>query len=292
MRHYFLGLAANYSRKERLAHTFAIGLEKDRRELKRYLQERYGGETILAKNGRSALAMALMAYFEPGDAVMVNGFTCYAVFEAIKYAKLKPVFVDIDTKDLNAKFTEYDIKQNDNIKGIIIQNTFGNPVDIESLEKFAKQHGLVIIEDLAHSAGIKYPDGREAGTVGAAAVFSFGKDKSIDTISGGAVVFRHPCYTTKGAPRFLPKKHEPSLRPKASDTLRARFYPLFGAVARGLSYVHLSSCWVNLLLKIHWIEKSADNKLDLERKISKFEAKVALRQFKNLTINLFSSDIF
>ena len=36
------------------------------------------------------------------------------------------------------------------------------------------------------------------------------------------------------------------------------------------------------LVKIHWVEKSADNKLDLERKIAKFEAKLALRQLKEL----------
>ena len=36
------------------------------------------------------------------------------------------------------------------------------------------------------------------------------------------------------------------------------------------------------LVKIHWVEKSADNKLDLTRKISKFEAKLALEQFKKL----------
>ena len=37
------------------------------------------------------------------------------------------------------------------------------------------------------------------------------------------------------------------------------------------------------LVKIHWVEKSADNRLDLERKISKFEAKLALEQIKSLS---------
>ena len=39
---------------------------------------------------------------------------------------------------------------------------------------------------------------------------------------------------------------------------------------------------MRLLVKIHWVEKSADNKLDLTRKISKFEAKLALGQLKAL----------
>ena len=157
--------------------------------------------------------------------------------------------------------------------GIIIQNSLGDPVDIVSIEKFAKQHNLTIIEDLAHCAGVKYTDGREAGTVGAAAALSFGKDKSIDTISGGAVVLRDPCETVIKAPSKLPK---------ISDTLRARFYPLFGAIARGLSYIKLGGAFMRCLVKIHWVEKSADNKLDLERKIAKFEARLALKQLKNL----------
>ena len=276
MKHYFLGLAANYSRKERLAHTFVIGRERDRGALQRFLTQKYRGETILTKNGRSALAIALKAYFQPGDGVIVNGFTCYAVYEAIKAAGLTPIWADISSEDLNfnvdtleSAFSVADV----NPKGIIIQNSLGNPIDIVAIEKFAKRHDLVIIEDLAHSVGVKYPDGREAGTVGAAAVLSFGKDKSIDTISGGAVILRGPCKNVSKAPNKLPK---------ISDTLRARFYPLFGAIARGLSHIHMSGAFIGVLLKIHWIEKSADNKLDLGRKIAKFEAKMALKQLKNI----------
>ena len=281
MRHYLLGTAANYTRKGRLAHTFVIGRERDRGALQRFLTQKYGGQTILTKNGRSALALALTAYFEPGDAVIVNGFTCYAVYEAIKAARLVPVWADISKKDLNFNTSTLEevILQakkpgnNTTVKGIIIQNSLGNPVDITKIEKVAKKYNLVMIEDLAHCAGVRYYDGREAGTVGAAAVLSFGKDKSIDTISGGAVVLRNPCNTAI---------EEPSKLPKISDTLRARFYPLFGAMSRTLSYVHLGGVWMRVLVKIHWVEKSADNKLDITRKIAKFEAKMALGQLKRL----------
>ena len=271
-KHYFLGSAANY--KGRLwAHTFAVGLEKDRGALQRFLSQKYSGEAILTKNGRSALALALKAYFEPGDAVIVNGFTCYAVYEAVKAAGLVPIWADINKENLNFDIESLKHILEDKIKGIIIQNSLGNPVDITAIEKFAKRHNLTIVEDLAHCVGVEYIDGREAGTVGAAAALSFGKDKSIDTISGGAVILRHPCKSAIKAPSKLPK---------VSDTLRARFYPLLGTISRGLSYIHLGGIWMRCLVKIHWVEKSADNKLDLERKIAKFEAKLALKQLKEL----------
>ncbi len=304
MKHYFLGMAAEYADGRWLKHLFTCGRRKDLEALKRFLTRKYKGEAILCKNGRSALALALKAYFEPGDAVLVNGFTCYAVYEAVKAAGLKPVFVDVSKDDLNftvetltnaatgrlevvcdngsklaseplGRGRERSGPRDDRscIRGIIVQNTLGNPVDIEAIEKFAKEYGLTIIEDLAHCAGVRYADKREAGTVGAACVLSFGKDKAIDTISGGALVLRDPC------------KHEikaPRKSPKPSDHLRARFYPMFGAMCRSLTYVGLGGGLMRALVKIHWVEKSADNRLSLEERLSKFEAKLALEQLRDL----------
>ncbi len=300
---YFLGLAAGFSRTARLEHTFCVGREKNRQELARYLERKYGGgvgaedkekaagtdknsratvserpknvgpRAILCKNGRSALCLALQAYFDRGDKVIVNGFTCYAVVEAVKKAGLTPVFADISHENLNFNAETLE-KVADGARGIIIQNSLGNPVDILAIEKFAQGQNMILIEDLAHAAGRKYRDGREMGTVGAATVLSFGKDKAIDTVSGGAVILQGPCKNTITAPLKLPK---------LSDHLRARFYPLLGAICRGLTRVHLGGVLMRGLVKIHWVEKSADNRLDLERKISKFEAKLALKQLKSLS---------
>ena len=277
MKRYFLGLAAHYSTARVWQHTFTIGRKQDVIELEDYLVQRYGDnsfdtEAILCKNGRSALCLALKAYFKPGDKILVNGFTCYAVYEAIKEAGLKPVFVDINMDDLNFDMESLSERLGD-AKGIIVQNSLGNPVDIKKIEKLAEEHELKIIEDLAHSAGRKYPDGREIGTVGAATVLSFGKDKSIDTVSGGAVILRDPIVNKVG---------KPNESPRPSDHLRARFYPVFGAICRGLMVVRLGGLLMRLLVKIHWVERSADNKLDLNRKISRFEARLALKQLREM----------
>lgn len=400
MRRYFLGLAAGFSAHEAWRHATTKGTDKDCCDLRDYLSEKYQGRAILTKNGRSGLALALMAYFDPGDAVMVNGFTCYAVYEAVRAAGLTPVWVDINKEDLNfdmstisAAWERWEKQREANggednrggtknnrenvesnrgeaknnrgdsvgeIKGIIVQNTLGNPVDMSTIEKFAKKHKLLIIEDLAHCVGVMYPDGREAGTVGVATALSFGKDKRIDATSGGAVIMRekskYPVKAAAGlAERYQNRREErkteakrasagarqanagvgqmdtgaeqldagaeqvktgveqvntgveqgrnrgeaktaadldqpvtrgnltePYKPPVPHDMVRARLYPLFGLVARGLSYVHLGTPWMWLLLKLHWVERSADNRLDVQRKIAKFEAKAALAQLKKL----------
>lgn len=275
---YFLGLAANYSRRARLRHFFSFGKTKHYRELEALLRHKYGGEVVLTKNGRSALAMAMRAYFNKGDAVLVNGFTCFAVYEAAKAAGITPVFVDIEKTTLNfsTKTLRDALKRAKQsgltVRGVVIQNTLGNPVDIEEIQVFAKSHNLEIIEDLAHCAGVRYANDIEAGCIGAATVLSFGKEKAVDCVSGGALILRHPCKHAIQAPEKLPK---------LSDHLRARFYPTLGALCRTLTHIHLGGVLMRLLLKIHFVERSADNRLDLTRKISKFEAKMATAQIKN-----------
>lgn len=275
MKRYYLGLNAHGPKAFRTL--FIRGRTRDLRELSEFLAGKFTGAPMLAKNGRSALAIALKSYFNGGDKIIVCGFTCHAVYEAVVAAGMTPVFADIDEKDLN-----FDVETLSALlksttgrgaKGLIVQNTLGNAVDMEKIEKFAKEHDLLIIEDLAHSAGVKYFDGRLTGTVGAATALSFGKDKSINAISGGAVILRTPV------------KHEieaPDKIPQFSDYLRARFYPLFCAMCRGLNGVHLGGVLMRILIRIHFVERSADNRLDLKRRLPRFEARMALEQLKKL----------
>ena len=268
---YYLGLASRI--KNWRAHVFCRGRESDVEALEEALASKYGGKALAVKNGRSALTMALKAYFNSGDKVIVNGFTCYAVVEAVRAAGLKIVYADINRDDLNPDIETLEAVVDDDCAGILVQNSLGNMVDMRAIERFAGKHGLLIIEDLAHSAGRKYPDGREAGTVGMATVLSFGKDKAIETVSGGAVVFRYPYKRETRAPEMLPDW---------SDRLRARFYPMFAAWCKTLNYLHLGGVLMRILLRIHFVERSADNALDLTRKIAPFEAKLALSQLSEL----------
>ena len=294
-RKYFLGLNTNGPKVYETL--FSCGSSKNLRDFNELLAGKYQGAPMLTKNGRSALTIALKSYFEPGDKIIVNGFTCYAVYEAVIKAGMTPIFADISEEDLNfntvtleklwtgpaAASSPTETKVSAGVpqaaspvhvpRGIIIQNSLGNTIDIEAMEKFAKKHGLVLIEDLAHSAGARYPDGREVGTVGAATVLSFGKDKSINTITGGAVILRAP---------IKHKIEAPFKAPQISEVLRARFYPLFCAVCRGLNYIHLGGPLMRFLILTHQVEKSADSKLDLARRPPKFVAKLAMKQVKNI----------
>lgn len=273
---YFLGEASNY-RGRTLRHFFAIGSKTHSDSLKSHLSTRYHAEKsniFLMHSGRSALCLALKTLVPKGSAVLVNGFTCHAVVEAVKSAHLTPVFADIEPTTLN--FSTNTLKKaqksHQNIKAIILQNTFGNPLDIAEIEKFAKKNSLIIIEDMAHCVGRFYRDGREIGTVGHAAAFSFGKGKSIDTITGGALILRTPNISI----------NFPELHPRLSDTLRARWYPVFGVFLRASFHLHLNKFLAGALIHLHFIERSADTRLDLTHRLSHWQARLALDQFTSL----------
>ena len=276
----FLGAASNYKGKV-LHHLFTFGRKKDSESLKSYLAGALNTEVknvYLTTNGRSALCLALKSLIPENSEVVLNGFTCRAVLVAIREANCTPVFADIDEKTLNysPETLENLLKTHKNIKAFIIQNTLSNIVDIKKFETIAKKYDLKLIEDLAHCTGYKYPDGRLAGSVGDAAALSFGKGKTLDTITGGALVIRSD---TISEPK-TPKK-----RPKFAQNYRARKYPFFGVLIRASFSLHLYKFVTGTLLKLHLIERSADAPLDLSRRPAHWQSKLALEQLENMPKN-------
>lgn len=70
---------------------------------------------------------------------------------------------------------------------LVLQHTFGIPIDLERALAFAERHGLVVIEDCVHSLGTRYQS-RPVGGFGRAAFFSSEETKTISTTMGGMIV--------------------------------------------------------------------------------------------------------
>lgn len=294
---FFLGQAANY-RGRVFSHLFATGSKKDFDALKAHLAARYKvslDSVYLYHNGRSALSQGLKTVVpkkngeHPG--ILITSLTCYAVVEAVKNAGFTPIFADIDPKTLhfNGETIEKAFKKHKDIRAVIVQNNLGYPADIKSIKTAVRKHNIVLVEDLAHCAGISYGDGKEAGLIGDFAILSFGKGKSIDTISGGALVIRSKEITYIERGRYKTKEvklpKEPTKKPKFGDRFRDRFYPLFGAMIRGLYFFRLGRLFTSFLIKTHQIKRSADADLDPKVRLTYWQAKLALKQLENLPKN-------
>lgn len=163
-------------------------------KLQDMLRDHYGAaDVVLTNRGREAIVLILRNLQLPeGSYVAITGYTCYVVYEAVVAAGLQPYFIDIAKNDLNFNMQSLKaaLAKEPAIKAVLIQNTLGLPADIVSIEKLCEEQGAFLIEDLAHSAGLTYADGREAGTVGVATALSFSQNKMIDASAGGAALFR------------------------------------------------------------------------------------------------------
>jgi perosamine synthetase len=111
-----------------------------------------------------------------------------------------------------------------------VQHTFGIPAAIADIKALAVKHNLYVIEDLAHGFGASYR-GRSVGTYGDAAILSFGRDKVISSVFGGAIVTARPDLTA--ALTALQIKLAPAPRWWVAQQL---FHPLAFAVISPLYF--------------------------------------------------------
>lgn len=164
----------------------------DRAALKRDLKDRYEYEASLFFSGREALLALLRTFDLPaGSEVIVQGFTCIVVPNAIGAAGLRPVYADIDPGTLNMTPETVAAVASPRTRAVICQHTFGIPSPAHELKTLCDAHGWIFIEDCAHVLPDRQgPDGvlRHADH----AICSFGRDKAVSGIGGGAALTRDP----------------------------------------------------------------------------------------------------
>lgn len=131
-----------------------------------------------------------------GDEVIVPAFTCVVIVNPIIWLKAKPVYVDIDPITLNINYNDFKSKITDKTKAVLIQHTFGLPVDFDKVQEILGNKEIAVIEDCAHSLGIKYKD-KLTGTLGDAAVITFGMTKVISGVRGGMAISNDEGLITK-----------------------------------------------------------------------------------------------
>lgn len=164
------------------------GPEKE--ELKRVLGERFGGKAHLFGSGRESLLAILKSLrLQKDEEVIVQGYTCVVVPNAIIAAGMTPIFADIEEDTLNLDIAEVERLITPRTRAIICQHTFGIPAFTKELRTLCDRTGLILIEDCAHvMPDIKGPT--DIGTRGDVMFFSFGRDKAISGVNGGAVICR------------------------------------------------------------------------------------------------------
>jgi dTDP-4-amino-4,6-dideoxygalactose transaminase len=143
---------------------------------------------VAVNSGGGAIFLALkVAGVQPGDPVLVNGFTLAPVPGAILHACARPVIVEIgwdyciDVQDLRRK------AQATGAKVLLLSHMRGHLADMDAVMAVADDLGLKVIEDCAHAMCASWK-GRAIGAFGAAAAFSAQTYKHLNAGEGGFLV--------------------------------------------------------------------------------------------------------
>ncbi|WP_420476662.1 DegT/DnrJ/EryC1/StrS family aminotransferase [Noviherbaspirillum sp. ST9] len=140
----------------------------------------------LFSNGTLALVTALQALRITGE-VITTPYSFVATAHSLLWNGIKPVFVDIDPRTFNLDPGQVEAAITPQTTAIMPVHCYGNPCDVEAMQRIADNYNLKLIYDSAHAFGV-----RDAGGSilrhGDLSVLSFHATKVFNTFEGGAIV--------------------------------------------------------------------------------------------------------
>jgi len=151
-------------------------VSKFEEEFARYLGTKYA---VSVNSGNSALQLSLMALDISADskvATPTNSFIASA--NCIRMTNAQPILTDIDARDGGIDVSSITEK----VDAIIPVHIYGNPCDFNSVEIFAKEQKIPIIEDACQAHGAIYKN-KKVGGLSDVGCFSFYPTKNM-TVGG------------------------------------------------------------------------------------------------------------
>lgn len=201
MSKYFYPLSENGIRDNdiysavKVLKTKQITMSKETRNFEKYFSKKINSKySLMVNSGSSANLLSIFCAgnikrsnrLKPGDEILVP-ILCWptTIWPIIQFGA-KPVFVDIDKKNLNVPLENYKKKITKKTKGIFLINVLGISENLDEISIFAKKNNLILFEDNCESLGAKY-NNKYMGTFGDFSSFSFFYSHQITSGEGGMV---------------------------------------------------------------------------------------------------------
>ena len=151
-----------------------------------------GSHAVSVSSGTAALHVAYAAAgIGPADEVITPPLTFVATQATARLLGADIVFADVrdDTGCIDPDAVAAAITPR--TTAVTAVDYAGHPADMDALRTLCEQHGLLLIEDAAHSIGTTFR-GRPVGTLADITTLSFFPTKNITTGEGGAVLAADP----------------------------------------------------------------------------------------------------
>lgn len=181
---------------------------------------------IATSTGTAALHAAIYAVqTAPCDEIITTPITDIGTVTGILLQNAIPVFSDWDDCSFNMDPADIERKITERTRAIIVVHLFGNPCDMGSIMKIAKDHDLPVIEDCAQALLAEY-QGQVVGTFGDLACFSFGQ-KTMTTHQGGMVITQNDKLAVR-VREFISKGCKGGAEPRRDRRFQflGSFYPM------------------------------------------------------------------
>lgn len=142
---------------------------------------------VAFSSGTAALhAAAAAAGLGEGDEVVTTPLSFVATANSVLYQGARPVFADVERETLLLDVERTAAAVTSATRALLPVDFTGQPCDIRALRELATSHGLLLIEDAAHSLGATF-DGRPVGSLADMTCFSFHPVKHVAAGEGGMV---------------------------------------------------------------------------------------------------------
>lgn len=161
------------------------------KELEEKLKDYLGVPNVIATtNGTLPLQIAIKALGLKGE-IITTPFSYVATTSSIVWENCTPIFVDIHPEYLTIDERLIEEAITPRTSAILATHVFGNPCNIEEIERIAKKFNLKVIYDAAHCFGVKYK-GESIFNFGDVSTCSFHATKIFHTGEGGALFTKDP----------------------------------------------------------------------------------------------------
>jgi dTDP-4-amino-4,6-dideoxygalactose transaminase len=150
-------------------------------------------------SGTDAITIALLAAgVRPGDEVITAPNTCIPTIVGIERSGARPVLADVDPQTYTIDANEVERSLTPLTRAIVPVHLYGQTADLGALIALAEERDLLLIEDCAQAHGATW-QGRQAGSVGHAAAFSFYPTKNLGALGDGGAVTTNDAATAAEA---------------------------------------------------------------------------------------------
>ena len=190
-------------------------------------------------NGTSALTSMYFALdLPPGSEIMVPSYTFFATCLAMRFFGCVPIFIDIDPTTATFDLEDAKRKLTPRTRAVVPMHSWGLPCQMDLISEWAKEKGLIVLEDAAHAHGASM-QGKKMGTWGAMGIYSFQGSKVMPAIEGGVGMYQTREYFERAA--AFGEYNDPAKFPKESPVhaydgtgfgQKYRMHPLGAALAR------------------------------------------------------------